>query len=104
SGSLYPPGLTQTSKEQFGMGKKYEYWTVKDGEDFAINLEIVSFTSTKGSFSSQASDPDEYFGSQGLEWKATEPTDWMSESEIASMEEWLANEHSEYLADLDYFD
>lgn len=86
------------------MGKKYEYWTTKDGEDFAVNLEVVSFSSTKGTFSSQASDPDEYHGSQEIEWKAVEDVSFMTESQVESMEEWLFNEHSEHMADQDYFD
>lgn len=86
------------------MGRKYEYWTTKDDEDFVVNLEVVSISRSKGTFSSQASDPDEYYGSHEIEWKAEEDTCFMSEAQIASMEEWLFNEHSEYLADLDYFD
>lgn len=86
------------------MGKKYEYRTAKDDEDFVVNLEVVSFTSTKGTFSSQASDPDEYHGRQEIEWIATEDIEWMSALDIQQMEEWLFNEHSEYLADQDYFD
>lgn len=86
------------------MARTYEYWTTKDDEDFVVNLEVVSFRNTKGTYSSQASDPDEYHGSQEIEWEADEDVDFMSESQIASMEEWLFNEHSEYLADQDYFD
>lgn len=86
------------------MARIYEYWTVKDGEDFAVNLEVVSFSGSKGTFSSSASDPDEYYGSQEIEWKSDEDTSFMSEAQIASMEEWLINEHSEYLADQDYYD
>lgn len=86
------------------MGRKYEYWTTKDGEDFVVNLEVVSISSSKGTFSSQASDPDEYYGGQEIEWRTTEDTEWMSALDIQQMEEWLFNEHSEYLAELDYFD
>ena len=86
------------------MGRRYEYWTTKDGEDFAVSLEVISFSGSKGTFSPTASDPDEYYGSCEIEWKAEEDTSHMTESEIASMEEWLVNEHSEYLADQDYFD
>lgn len=86
------------------MGRKYEYFTTKDDEDFVVNLEVVSISSSKGTFSSQASDPDEYYGSQEIEWCTTEDTEWMSALDIRQMEEWLFNEHSEYLADLDYFD
>lgn len=86
------------------MARTYEYWTTKDEEDFVVNLEVVSISSSKGTFSSQASDPGEYYGSQEIEWKAEEDTTFMSEEEIASMEEWLFNEHSEYLDDLEYFD
>lgn len=86
------------------MGRKYEYWTTKDDEDFVVNLEVVSFSNTKGTFSSQASDPEEYSGRQEIEWEAAEDTSFMTDSSIALMEEWLFIEHSEYLADLDYFD
>lgn len=86
------------------MGRKYEYWTTKDGEDFVVNLEVVSISSSKGAFSSQASDPDEYYGSQEIEWRSEEDTGWMSALDIQQMEEWLFNEHSEYLADQAYFD
>ena len=86
------------------MARTYEYWTTKDDEDFVVNLEVVSFRNTKGTYSSQALDPDEYHGSQEIEWEAAEDTSFMSDAQIASMEEWLFNEHSEYLADQDYFD
>lgn len=86
------------------MARTYEYWTTKDDEDFVVKLEVVSISGSKGTFSSQASDPDEYYGSQEIEWKNKEDTCFMSEAQIASMEEWLFNEHSEYLADLEYFD
>lgn len=86
------------------MGRKYEYWTTKDDEDFVVKLEVVSISSSKGTFSYQASDPDEYYGRQEIEWKAEEDTSFMSEEQISSMEEWLFNEHSGYLADLEYFD
>ncbi|MBK3479868.1 hypothetical protein JJD66_27685 [Pseudomonas sp. MF6751] len=86
------------------MARTYEYWMVKDGEDAAITLSVVSFSQSKGNFSCRAADPEEYFGSVDIEWKAEEDTSFMTESEIASMEEWLVNEHSEYLADQDYFD
>lgn len=86
------------------MGKKYEYWTEKNGEDFVINLEVVSFSGSKGTFSSKASDPDEYFGSTDIEWKPSEDISHMTDAEVGQMEEWLINEHSEYLADLAYYD
>ncbi|KJH75326.1 hypothetical protein [Pseudomonas sp. ES3-33] len=86
------------------MARTYEYWMVKDGEDVSINLTVVSFSGSKGTFSSQAADPDEYYGGCEIEWKAEEDTSHMTEGEISSMEEWLVNEHSEYLADQDYFD
>lgn len=86
------------------MARTYEYWTVKDGEDIAINLTVVSFSGSKGTFSPTASDPDEYYGSVDIEWKAEEDTSFMTDSEISSMEEWLVNEHSEYLADQSYYD
>lgn len=86
------------------MARRYEYWITKDDEDFVVSLEVVSISSSKGTFSSQASDPDEYYGIQEIEWKTAEDTAFMSDAQIASMEEWLFNEHSEYLADLDCFD
>lgn len=86
------------------MARTYEYWTAKDGEDIAINLTVVSFSGSKGTFSPAASDPGEYYGSVDIEWKAEEDTSFMTDPEIASMEEWLVNEHSEYLADQDYYD
>jgi hypothetical protein len=86
------------------MARSYEYWTTKDGEDIAINLTVTSFSSSKGNFSSQAADPDEYFGSCEIEWDSKDDTSQMTESEIASMEEWLVNEHSEYLEDQAYYD
>lgn len=86
------------------MARTYEYSTIKDGEDFVVSLEVVSFSSTKGNFSSQAADPDEYYGSQEIEWRADDDTSFMSEAQIASMEEWLFNEHSEYLADQACYD
>ncbi|EZI26372.1 hypothetical protein [Pseudomonas extremaustralis] len=86
------------------MARTYEYLTVKDGEDIAVNLTVVSFSASKGNFSSQAADPDEYHGYCEIEWESKDDTSFMTESEIASMEEWLVSEHSEYLADQDYFD
>ena len=86
------------------MARTYEYWMVKDGEDASINLTVVSFSGSKGNFSSQTADPDEYFGHCEIEWESKDDTSQMTESEIASMEEWLVSEHSEYLADQDYFD
>lgn len=44
------------------MARTYEYWTVKDGEDIAIKLTVAYYSARKGNFSSQAADPDEYFG------------------------------------------
>lgn len=82
----------------------YEYWMVKDGEDIVISLTVVSFINSKGNFSSQAADPDEYFGRCEIEWESKDDTSHMTKSEVASMEEWLANEHSEYLADQAYYD
>ncbi|MBI6556544.1 hypothetical protein YA0850_29715 [Pseudomonas veronii] len=86
------------------MARTYEYWTVKDGEDIAVNLTVVSFSASKGNFSSQAADPDEYHGSVEIEWQSEDDLSHMTDSEISSMEEWLVNEHSEYLADQDYYD
>lgn len=86
------------------MARTYEYWTVKDGEDIAINLTVTSFSRQEGNFSSQAADPDEYFGSCEIEWESKDDTSHMSPSEIESMEEWLVNEHSDYLADQAYYD
>lgn len=86
------------------MAKLYEYWTVKDGEDTVVNLTVVSFSSSKGNFSSQAADPDEYHGHCEIEWESKDDTSHMTDGEIASMEEWLVNEHSECLADQAYFD
>ena len=86
------------------MARTYEYWTVKDGEDIAINLTVVSFSQSEGNFSCRASDPEEYFGHCEIEWETKDDTSHLTESEIASMEEWLVNEHSEYLADQSYYD
>ena len=86
------------------MARTYEYWTVKDGEDISINLTVAYYSARKGNFSSQAADPDEYFGHCEINWESKDDTSFMTESEIAQMEEWLVNEHSEYLADLEYFD
>lgn len=86
------------------MARTYEYWTTKDGEDIAINLAVVSLSSSKGNFSSQAADPDEYYGSCEIEWESKDDTSHMTASEVESMEEWLVNEHSEYLADQAYYD
>lgn len=86
------------------MARTYEYCTTKDGEDFVVNLTVVSFSRQEGNFSSQAADPDEYFGSCEIEWESKDDTSHMNRSEIESMEEWLVNEHSEYLADQDYYD
>jgi len=86
------------------MARTYEYWMVKGGEDIAINLSVISFSASKGNFSSQAADPDEYQGHCEIEWESKDDTSHLTESEIASMEEWLVNEHSEYLADQDYYD
>ncbi|WP_454844095.1 hypothetical protein [Pseudomonas gorinensis] len=33
------------------MARTYEYWTVKDGEDIAINLTVAYFSARKGNFS-----------------------------------------------------
>lgn len=82
----------------------YEYCTTKDGEGIVVNLTVVSFSGSKGTFSSQASDPDEYYGSREIEWESKDGTSHMTDAEIATMEEWLMNEHSEYLADQDYYD
>ncbi|MGV6396949.1 hypothetical protein ACTUVN_002644 [Pseudomonas caspiana] len=86
------------------MGRTYEYCTVKDGEDITISLTVVSFHGSKGTFSPAASDPDEYYGSVEIEWKSEDDTSHMGADDIAGMEEWLVNEHSEYLADQDYYD
>ena len=86
------------------MARTYEYWTVKDGEDIPVKLTVTYFSSRKGNFSSQAADPDEYFGHCEINWESKDDTSFMTESEIASMEEWLVNEHSEYLADQDCCD
>lgn len=86
------------------MGRTYEYCTTKDGEDITISLTVVSFSGSKGTFSPAASDPDEYYGSVEIEWKSDDDTSYMSADDIASMEEWLVNEHSEYLSDQDYYD
>jgi hypothetical protein len=86
------------------MARAYEYWTVRDGEDIAINLTVFSFSQRKGNFSSQAADPDEYYGSCSISWESKDDTSHMTDGEIATMEEWLVNEHSEYLADQDYYD
>jgi len=86
------------------MARTYEYWMVKDGEDFVVNLTVVSFSCSKGTFSRAASDPDEYYGSVDIEWTAESDVSHLTASEIESMEEWLVNEHSEYLADQDYYD
>jgi len=86
------------------MGRTYEYCTVKDGEDITISLTVVSFSGSKGTFSPAASDPDEYYGSVDIEWSSTDDTSHMTDSDIALMEEWLINEHSEYLADQAYYD
>ena len=86
------------------MARTYEYWTVKDGEDVAITLSVVSFSQSKGNFSCRAADPEEYFGHCEIEWDSKSDTSFMTESDIASMEEWLVSEHSEYLADQDYYD
>lgn len=83
----------------------YEYtFTTDDGEDYTVNLKVVSFTSTKGSFSLQAPDPDDYYGSSEIEWECAEDLSEISKEQIDSMEEWLFNEHSEYLQDLSYYD
>ena len=86
------------------MARTYEYWTVKDGEDISINLTVSYYSARKGNFSSQAADPDEYFGHFEINWESKDDTSFMTESEIASMEEWLISEHSEYLDDQDYYD
>lgn len=86
------------------MGRTYEYCSTKDGEDIVVNLTVVSFSGSKGTFSPAAADPDEYYGSCEIEWKSEEDISHMTESEVESMEEWLVNEHSEYLADQDYYD
>ena len=86
------------------MARTYEYCTTKDGEDITISLTVVSFSGSKGTFSPAASDPDEYYGSVEIEWKSEDDTSYMSTDDMASMEEWLVNEHSEYLADQDYYD
>lgn len=83
----------------------YEYtFTTDDGEDCAVNIKVVSFTSTKGSFNLQASDPDDYYGTSEIEWECAEDLSEISKEQIDSMEEWLFNEHSEYLQDLSYYD
>ena len=86
------------------MARAYEYWTVKDGEDVAIELTVAYYSARKGNFSSQAADPDEYFGHCEINWESKDDTSFMAESEISSMEEWLVNEHSEHLADQAYYD
>lgn len=84
------------------MARSYEYWTTRDGEDVSIDLTVTSFSGAKGTFSPAASDPDEYYGGCEIEWKTEDDISCMAAAEIASMEEWLINEHSEYLADHDY--
>lgn len=83
----------------------YEYtFTTADGDDRTVSIKVVSFNSTKGSFSSQASYPDDYYGSSEIEWECAEDLSEISKEQIDSMEEWLFNEHSEYLQDLSYYD
>ena len=86
------------------MARTYEYWTIKDGGDVAISLTVVSFSVSKGNFSSQAADPDEYHGHCEIEWESKDDTSHLTDSDIGQMEEWLVNEHSEYLADQAYYD
>ncbi|WP_338568805.1 hypothetical protein V6L78_19930 [Pseudomonas canadensis] len=86
------------------MARTYEYCTTKDGADIVVNLTVVSFSGSKGTFSPAAADPDEYYGGVEIEWETKDDTSHLTESEIASMEEWLVNEHSEYLADQAYYD
>jgi uncharacterized protein YcnI len=86
------------------MARTYAYCTVKDGEDITINLTVVSFSGSKGNFSSQAADPDEYFGTCEIEWVTKDDTSHLTDAEIDSMEEWLVNEHTDYLAEQAYCD
>ncbi|HJH21632.1 MAG TPA: hypothetical protein K8W20_23365 [Pseudomonas lactis] len=86
------------------MARTYEYWSIKNGEDVAINLSVVSFSLSKGNFSCRAADPEEYFGHCEIEWESKDDTGHLSDFDIAQMEEWLVNEHSEYLADQAYYD
>lgn len=88
------------------MNKTYEYCATKilDGieEDYIIQLTVGSLTSQKALGRYADSDADCY-GYTEMEYEADEDLDWMSDSQRQTMEEWLTNEHTEYLQDQAYY-
>lgn len=88
------------------MKNVYEYWTtfLIDGEmeDYSIELKVISFSGCRGN--SRADNPDDYYGYVDIEWEALQDISFMTESQIQEMEDWLVNEHMEYLKDEAYYD
>lgn len=84
------------------MGRTYEYWAQKDGEDVAIKLTVTHFKNTKGNFSRVAETPEEYLGTQEIEWHTGDDTSFMCQAELTAMRDWLFSEHAEFIADRDH--
>lgn len=83
--------------------KTYEYYTVKDDEDFVVLLEVLSFTGQKALGPKADSDADCY-GYTSIEWHTEDDISFMTDDDVQAMEEWLSIEHEEYLQDQAYYD
>lgn len=81
------------------MTKTYEYYTTLNGQDIIIHLDVISFTSQKALGRKADSDADCY-GYTSIEWRTNDDINFMEETEVQAMEEWLSIEHEEWLKDM----
>ena len=81
------------------MIKTYEYYTVLNDQDIIIHLDVINFTSQKALGMKAVSDADCY-GYTSIEWRTNDDINFMEESEVQVMEEWLSIEHEEWLKDM----
>lgn len=82
---------------------QYQYTTAKEIDGIlsptTINLTLLSYTNTQGTYSPLASDPSEFFGEQDVEYEADEDLSWMTDQQERDMEEWLFSQHTNYLTE-----
>lgn len=75
----------------------YQYTTAKEIDGIlsriTINLTLLSYINTQGTYSPLASDPSEFFGEQEVEYEADEDLSWMTDQQERGMEEWLFRVH-----------
>jgi hypothetical protein len=75
---------------------QYQYTTTKEIDGIlstTINLTLLSYTNTQGTYSPLACDPSEFFGEQEVEYEADEDLSWMTREQSREMEEWLFRMH-----------